>query len=222
MDNEPLTIERFKEIVDSKNLDQLIGHAENNFFDAKESFYNLSDQKDKHELCKDITAFANNNGGYLIIGCKTEKAQNDLADYIKATDGLTNFPSMDGVYSILSEYIYPNSIGTFVGFEQIVTSDGKKFLLISISNNSEERPYFVRRDAHNREFVAYYIRTHDRGIRHHIEYLHELVHQGIYFEKYLKNIAGTSERILSNTEKLIGKTSKTISLGMRYDIKKHL
>ena len=127
MDNEPLTIERFKEIVDSKNLDQLIGHAENNFFDAKESFYNLSEQKDKHELCKDITAFANNNGGYLIIGCKTEKAQNELADYIKATDGLTNFPSMDGVYSILSEYIYPNSIGTFVGFEQIVANDGKKF-----------------------------------------------------------------------------------------------
>lgn len=222
MEDKPLTVERFKEIVGSKDLNQLIGHAENDFFDAKEIFYNLSDPKDKHELCKDITAFANNNGGHLIVGCKTEKAHNELADYVNAADGLINFPSMDEVYSILSEYVYPNSIGTLVGFEQITTSDNKKFLLIAISDNSEERPYFVRRDAHNREFVAYYVRTHDRGIRHHVEYLHELVHQGIYFEKYLKNIAGTNERILNNTEKLIGKTSKTISLRMRYDIKKHL
>lgn len=222
MDNQPLTNSSFKEIIDSKELDSLIGYAENDFFDAKEVFYNLSDPKDKHEMCKDITAFANNTGGHLIIGCKTEKAQNELADYVKLADGLTDFPSTESMYSVLSEYVYPNSIGTHVGFEKITATNGKKFLLISISGNSEERPYFVRRDAQNREFVAYYVRTHDRGVRHHIEYLHELVHQGIYFEKYLKNITGTGDRILNNTEKLIGKTSRALSLGMRYDVKKHL
>lgn len=204
----------------SKDLARLIGYAENDFFDAKESFYNLANPKDKHELCKDISALANNEGGYLIIGCKTEKAETELADYIKEADGINNFPSMEGLYSILSEYVYPNSIGTYVDFEQIIVDTEKKFLLISVSGNSEERPYLVRRDAHDREFVAYYVRTHDRGVRHHIEHLHELVHQGIYFEKYLKNLTGTSERILSNTERLIGKPAKGMT--KNNDIKKWL
>jgi predicted HTH transcriptional regulator len=219
---EALTIPILKEIVDSKNMDQLIGYAENNFFDAKELFYNLYDPKDKHELCKDITAFANNNGGFLLIGCKTEKAQHELADYVKSADGMKDFPSTEVMYSTLLEYVYPNSIGTFVKFENITAVNGKKFFLISISGNSEERPYFVRRDAQNREFVAYYVRTHDRGVRYHIEHLHELVHQGIHFEKYLKNIAGTSDRILNNTEKLIGKNSRKTSTSTRYDFKKYL
>lgn len=222
MIKEPLTVEKLKEILKSKELEQFIGYAENHFFDAKKDFYNLNDSKDKHEMCKDITAFANNDGGYLLIGCETEKSTTHPIDYIKNADGISDFPNMDSMYSILSEYVYPNSIGTFVGFEHIVTEHEKRFLLITISKNSEEKLYFVRKDPQNREFIAYYFRTYDRGIRFHIEYLHELAHQGIYFEKYLKNITGATEKTLNNTEKLLGKTHKNFSLGIHYDIKKDL
>ncbi len=222
MIKEPLTKERLEEILKSKKLERLIGYAENSFFDAKKDFYNLSVDDDKHELCKDITAFANNNGGYIIIGCDTDKPKTRFVEFVKSADGIADFPNMDRISSTLKEYVYPNNIGALINFENIITESDKKFLLIIIVKNSEEGPYFVRRYAHDREFIAYYVRTNDSGVRLHLEYLHELVRQGIYFEKYLKNISGTTEKILSNTEKLIGKSAKTISLGMRYDIKKDL
>jgi predicted HTH transcriptional regulator len=220
---EPLTIEKLKEILKSKKLEQLIGYAENNFFDAKGEFYNLNDPKDKHEICKDITAFANNIGGYLLIGCGTDKLEMSRVEYIKNVEGISDFPEMDKIHSLLSDYVYPNSIGTLIDFEQIVANNGNKFFLITIIKNSDGTLYFVKKDAPNsQDFFAFYIRTDDRGVRQSIGHIHELVQQGIYFEKYLKNVTGTTEKILDNTEKLLGKTHKTISLGMRYDIKKDL
>ncbi|MBU3918647.1 ATP-binding protein [Patescibacteria group bacterium] len=222
MIKEPLTIEKLEQIIKEKKMKQLIEYAENDFFDAKGSFYNLHDPNEKHELCKDVTAFINNDGGYLIIGCETEKPITHALEFVKDAKGIVDFPNMDSVYSIFSEYIYPNNIGTFISNEQITTDDKKKFLVFKINKNEEGKPYFVKKTAVNREYIAYYIRTYDRAIRFHIEYLHELVHQGIYFERYLKNLTGASAKILDNTEKLIGKTKKSILLGMRYDIKKDL
>ncbi|MGC9610851.1 MAG: ATP-binding protein [Minisyncoccia bacterium] len=219
---EPLTEEKLKEILKSKQIEQLIGYAENHFFDAKRDFYNLLDPKDKHEICKDISAFANNNGGYLLIGCDTNKPEASRIEYIKNTEGISDFPDMDRVHSTLSDYIFPNSINTLVNFEQIISYNNKKFFLITIVKDSEEKPYFVKKDVQDREFFAFYIRTNDRGIRQDIGHIHELVQRGIYFEKHLKNITGVVEKTFNNTEKILGKTQGLVKLRMRYDIKKDL
>jgi len=218
-----LTVEKLNEIIKSKRFEQLIGYAENSFFDAKKDFYNLRDPKDRHELCKDITAFANNDGGYLLIGCETDKSQTYQLEYVKAADGISDFPDPSTVCSILSVFVYPNTIGTFVDFQQITTENNKRFFLITISKNLKEKPYFVKRDSRDNEFAAYYIRTYDRGVRYHIEYLHELVHHGIYFEKYLKNIIGVTEKTLDNTGALLkDKRRAAIPSGTHYNFKKDL
>lgn len=222
---ETLTVEKLIEILKSKKLEDLIGYAENDFFDVKRDFYNLRNPEDKHEICKDITAFANNEGGCLLIGCDTEKSSASRIEYVKSLDGISDFPNIESISSILSDYIHPNLIVSILKFEQMLaTVEGqeRKFFLITINKDLKNKPYLVKRDSKDREFFAYYIRTNDRGTKYQVEHLHELIHRGIYFEEYLKSILGTTERILDNTERLIGKTQKTISLGLRYDIKKDL
>jgi len=216
-----LILEELEDIISSNKLNRLVGYAENSFFDAKKVFYNLDRPKGKHEICKDITAFANNDGGYLIIGCETVRSESSKIDYVEKVEGISDFPDIDRIFSILLEYIYPKPMGTLIDIKQ-TESAGNKFLLIKVNGKSKEKPYFVKKDAREMEFAAYYFRTHDRGVRHNLEYLHELVHHGINFEEYLKNITGMTEKVMSNTEKLLGKTKKVIPLGLRYDIKKDL
>lgn len=222
MKDEPLTSEKFNEIIASKDMEQFVGYVENGFFDVKEFFYNLSNPDERHRLCKDITAFANNNGGYLLIGFEPDKPKNAPIEYIKAAKGISEFPNFDCMNSILSDYVYPNSIGMLVENEKIIDTQGRNFLLIKIKGGSEDKPFFVKKDAKNYEFAAYYVRTQDRGTRQDIEYLHELTHQGIYFEKYLKNIAGANEKILNNTDKLLKKTNQPIATKSYFNIEDKL
>lgn len=217
-----LSQEEFKDILTSKEMDKLVGCTENGFFDAKTAYYNLRDPRDKHEICKDVTAFANNDGGYLLIGATTKKLLNEQTEYIESCDGIVEYPDLNAAMSILTEYIYPNSITKYVGFEKIETAHGKKFLVISISANASDKPFFVKKDPQNREYVSYYMRTHDRGTRFEIEYLHELVRNGANHEKHLSSILGASQKAVENTERLLKMTNKRLNPGTLYDINKDL
>ena len=72
------------------------------------------------------------------------------------------------------------------------------------------------------EFVSYYVRTNDRGVRHEISYIHELMRQGIYFESYLRNLTGVAEKILSNSEKLLQASTKPKKAISAFDIYQNL
>lgn len=68
------TLKTLKEIQQTRDLEKFIGWKEDQFFEAKESRgYNLDEQKDRVELTKDVSAFANSQGGILVVGIVTEK-----------------------------------------------------------------------------------------------------------------------------------------------------
>jgi predicted HTH transcriptional regulator len=68
-----LTLDDIKNIVDTNQLDRLIGEVENQFFDAKGFPYQFDSGMDaKREFAKDVAAFANAGGGYIFIGAATK------------------------------------------------------------------------------------------------------------------------------------------------------
>lgn len=68
------TLIALKEIQKTHDLESFFGWKEGQFFEAKESRgYNLEEQKDRVELTKDVSAFANSQSGILIVGLVTEK-----------------------------------------------------------------------------------------------------------------------------------------------------
>jgi predicted HTH transcriptional regulator len=80
---EEMTIEIAKEILNSGKLNDFIGRAESGEVDFKKQGYNLSSVKGKFELSKDISAFANSEGGIIILGVETKTSEQSKLDIVR-------------------------------------------------------------------------------------------------------------------------------------------
>ncbi len=69
------TKQELEEILSSGDFDRLAGKYENEWFDCKKEPYLFDNEKGKHELAKDISSFANVDGGYILIGAKGKNDQ---------------------------------------------------------------------------------------------------------------------------------------------------
>ncbi len=79
----PFSKENLSQIITELDFNKLIGEVENEWFDCKSQPYNLDTEKQKMELSKDVTSFANYQGGYIFLGIKTEKRPDKYGDVIK-------------------------------------------------------------------------------------------------------------------------------------------
>jgi len=62
-------------ILDEGNLSKLIGLKEDLWFEIKgKNPYDFNSPDDRYELAKDVTALANAEGGYLIIGLEHDRS----------------------------------------------------------------------------------------------------------------------------------------------------
>jgi len=69
-----MTFEAIKVILDTRQFDQLIGREEDAWFEAKQrSPYDLTPPTGRYELAKDVSAFANADGGLLVVGLTTTR-----------------------------------------------------------------------------------------------------------------------------------------------------
>ena len=70
------------EKLETRDFHALIGIAESVWLDAKESPYLLDTPKQKLELAKDVSAFANSGGGIIVIGFDTSRNPLTSGEYI--------------------------------------------------------------------------------------------------------------------------------------------
>jgi len=79
----PLKLNDLREIVDARDFNRLIGETENQFFDAKSQPYHFDVGQDgKREFAKDVSAFANADGGYILVGIGTTRSSLHVGDEI--------------------------------------------------------------------------------------------------------------------------------------------
>ena len=82
-------MENIIEKLKSGEFQSLVGKHEKDDFECKSQPYDLTKTTQQHELAKDISAFANSDGGILVIGLKTKKESNtrlDVIDKIRLID----------------------------------------------------------------------------------------------------------------------------------------
>lgn len=105
--------------VTSTLLEQILG-AERDFakfielreddvFEAKGSApYDFSKPDAQYELAKDVSSFANANGGWIIVGLTTKKLQTEPVDFVTALDLLaeTAFPAV-ALAGRINDFIEP-------------------------------------------------------------------------------------------------------------------
>lgn len=108
-DNPNDTLAKISRIIESGNLEGFIGMKEDEFFDAKSEAYDLTSEDGKKELAKDVSAFANSGGGYIIIGLETDFLPiGPNAEIVNNLKLLKENEFQIGAYiTTVREYIYP-------------------------------------------------------------------------------------------------------------------
>lgn len=82
-----MTLGELFQVLASGRWDGLIGAAESQQVDFKKSPYQLAQERQKWELAKDVTAFANATGGAIVVGAETARHMNEVVETV-VTRGL--------------------------------------------------------------------------------------------------------------------------------------
>ena len=148
---------KIEKIIKSGQLSKMIGLEEDAHFEAKgRNAYNLETAKGRYELAKDLSAFANAEGGFLIIGLETKPLAEKNTDKVNEIDSIPKEKFDSKKYEgIIREYIHPeisklevkwvenkdnsgNGIGCIWVPQQ--NSDKKFFLIKNVVDKNEEEP----------------------------------------------------------------------------------
>lgn len=108
---EEFTIQEFKKIISEGDFNSLIGKIENDFFDCKSQIYDFKKDYSKREIAKDISSFANLNGGYILIGPKTKESKTHFGDEVVKISLLNQSLVDPNQYkNVIKDWIYPDEI----------------------------------------------------------------------------------------------------------------
>jgi hypothetical protein len=139
------TPERIQQIFESGDLDQLLGMKEDLWFDAKQlPGYDFARPEGRIELAKDISGFANSEGGYLVIGLETTVSLEENTETVSA---VRLFPKADfkpiQVRGLIKEHVHPELTGLEVFFAESKTLPDLGLGVIWVPPQDERRKYFL-------------------------------------------------------------------------------
>lgn len=158
MATDPLT--PVSDILASGDFDQLIDRTETVVLEVKGATpYNLDTPSGRYELAKDISAFANAEGGHLLIGLKTGKLTNERADRVQELNLIPEASfNVSKITGILREYIYPQignldvrwhgsssdkALGLGIIFVPTQAVEQKPFLVTNVVEENEQQKQIV-------------------------------------------------------------------------------
>jgi hypothetical protein len=112
----PLALADIRSLVESGELQELIGEFEGQHLDAEAQPYLFAGSNDaKREFAKDVAAFANASGGCIIVGAETILSSLQAGEQIAA---LKAFPetlfNADQYGKIIDEWLYPAPTGLII------------------------------------------------------------------------------------------------------------
>lgn len=178
-------------IVKKGDFRQLIGLIENDFIECKGAPYILSESKEKFELSKDVTGFANSIGGIILIGVATVKKTDQPYEQI---DSIRSFRKeiidLDQYDNILAAWIYPRLT---VEIDWVPASENDQIGLayIFVPNQPEEKkPYFVSKIITDDgksvgNNIGFFQRKRSKIDHYSIAELHHIFKDGMRFDTYL-------------------------------------
>jgi len=134
-----------RQILESNAYNTLIGRVEDEWLEAKGlNPYDLDSPAGRYELAKDASAFANNSGGFIIVGLTTEVNQAQQTETITA---ITPFPQEafqpHRYISIVEEYIHPNIENFRAAWVPTNQEQSQGIAIIEVPPQNQERQYFL-------------------------------------------------------------------------------
>jgi len=199
------TIQELEKIINAGDFDSLIGKIENDFFDCKEGIYNLSKDSQKIELAKDISSFANFNGGYILIGPKTDDdRQTHLGDEIvEISSFVQGLVDPNQYKKIIKSWIYPDEIhGLEIYWQKSKDDNSKGILIIRIPAQKEAlKPFLICKTVEEENKISekifgYAERRGDESDPRKIKDIHRIMRDGLLYDKNIESRFNDLESVM--------------------------
>lgn len=178
----------------SGDYSHLIGLPEDEHLECKSQPYDLTQDSNKRELLKDVSAFANADGGLIIIGAKTKKSQMSLGDEIEALRPMEQrLLDIEQYHNVLQDWIYPAVVNLKMHFCEQNTS-AKGIFVIEVPKQREElKPFLIKRffdQTKSAEIVFGYVqrqRSNNKPLS--VTELQNALRKGFQYERHLEQQA---------------------------------
>jgi len=205
------SIEELEKIINEGIFDSLIGKIENDFFDCKKEIYNLKNDSSKRELAKDVSSFANLQGGYILIGPQTKKSEDHFGDEIEKIKLVKqNLVNIDQFFDIAKEWIYPEIEGLKIKWKPSKNDKNKGILVIRIPSQKEIlKPFLIKKLVEKRKtseiIFGYVERKRDKSDPKKVQNIHQIMRDGILYDQNIKNRFDFLESLIMKKDQQIQK-----------------
>jgi hypothetical protein len=187
---EPQTI---LDLLEAGNLEQLIGVAEDDRFEAKGQPYHLEKDRGKLELAKDVSAYANRGGGLILIGAETERSEEHLGDeVVRFHQFKQSLVDAERYQDIIGTWIYPEPAGVrIVWFPAGSPEAAVGVVAIEVPKQDQtRRPFLIRHslvDEKRADLVFGYVERRRAHVEPYgVEDLHALLKDGLRFDEVIR------------------------------------
>jgi predicted HTH transcriptional regulator len=138
-------VEDISGIIREKDFSKLIGLKESLWFEAKgKDPYQLGSARGRYELVKDVSAFANAEGGHIVIGLSHKQLENEMTEEVSAIELITEAEFDIKKYGgLIKDYIYPQIDGIAIAWEESSSEKGKGVGVIFVPVQKETKKHFL-------------------------------------------------------------------------------
>lgn len=180
------TIDDIQQIVATRQLASFIDRKEDAWFEAKSAAaYDLNSPAGRWELAKDVSAFANANGGFIVVGLNTERVPEEQTDKVIALDLLPQASFVVAqIQGVLREYLFPNLQGLDVQWFENADGNGQGVGVIHVPEQPQDRRFTlmvqtIDEGVQLRRFVFGFVRRlKSATIPLTVEQLHDICQNG--------------------------------------------
>jgi hypothetical protein len=208
-------------IINEGDFSALIGKIENDFFDCKKGIYALKDGSNKRELAKDVSSFANLNGGYILVGPETEETDSHFGDEIKKVNLFNqSLVNVTQYLNVINNWIYPEIEGVLVDWKPSKGDTSKGIIVIKIPPQKEFlKPFLIKKIVDERKqseiLFGYVERKRDKSEPKKVEYIHNTLRDGLLYDKNIAERFDNLEALLLPNQKQTAGNNKILEAKQR-------
>jgi len=209
-----ITLERLESIIQSGDFINLLGESESGVFDCKSEIYTLTDGLSKYELAKDVSSFANANGGYILVGVKTTKSEKRHCDEVTEIRAFNQeLCDPDKHIKVIFDWLYPKPINIEVKWYPTREDQNKGIFVIKIPNQPEiHKPFLIKRTVQETGKICevlfgYCERKQESNSPKNVIELHQVLRDGLFYNEIIETRLQAIESALLDISKLSQKTN---------------
>lgn len=209
-----LTIKELEKIIRRGDFNALIGKMENDFLDCKREIYHLKNDENKRKLAKDVSSFANLDGGYILIGLETKHSDTHLGDEIVNLCLLEqNIVDTNQYYNIIRDWVYPEINGLGIRWKASKNDSKRGIVVIKIPLQQEAvKPFLIKKIIDERKtseiMFGYAERKVGRSETKKIQDIHRTLQDGLLYDKNIEKRFDALEAILQPRKPLENETKE--------------